>query len=88
MIDVATETLLTVTKAARRLGKHPDTVRAWIRAGRLEGVFVAGRLHTSLEAIERASAPALPAEKPKPQEGQTARQRKCLETLREFGMTD
>lgn len=55
MIDPTTETLLTIPQAGRRLGKHPDTVRNWIMRGALDGVKVAGKLHTSLEAIARAT---------------------------------
>lgn len=55
MIDPTTETLLTMPQAGRRLGKHPDTIRNWITRGALDGVKVAGKWHTSLEAITRAT---------------------------------
>jgi excisionase family DNA binding protein len=57
MIDLRHESLLTVSAAARILGKTPRTIRGWIRSGSLEGIRVAGRFYTSLEAIERASEP-------------------------------
>jgi len=85
MIDVGNETLLTIPAAGRRLSKHPDTVRSWIKAGRLEGVRIAGVLHTSLEAIERASEPAREEDRP-PREPASSRERKALQVLRQEGI--
>lgn len=56
-IDVTAETILTLPQAARRLGKHRDTLRNWITHGRggvrLEAVTLPGGLHTSTEALAR-----------------------------------
>jgi len=35
--------VLTVAEVAQRLRVHPDTVRSWLRSGRLGGVFIGGR---------------------------------------------
>ena len=37
---VGSLTMMTVTEAARRLGRNPGTVRGWIRAGRLRSTKV------------------------------------------------
>lgn len=63
MIDAATENVITIAEAARRLGKTDDTVRAYIRRGLLDGCLLAGRLHTSLEALRRAAPPYEPEKK-------------------------
>lgn len=48
--------LLTVTEAARRTGRHPETIRRWIWSGRLRAEKVAGR-HLIAEAeLARADA--------------------------------
>lgn len=92
MIDIRTETLLTVAAAARRLGKTADTVRIWINRGLLEGIHIAGKLHTSIEAIERVSHPV--DAQPRLATGLSVaeqrehdeRQRKALEYLRAKGI--
>lgn len=86
MIDIRTETILTVAEAARRLGKHSDTIRAWIRAEKLDGVEIAGKLHTSLEAIERASQPVVVREKSPTVRQMDARDKADLECLRKAGI--
>lgn len=53
MSALLAETLLTIPEAARRLGKHRDTVRAWMRRGLLEWVELPDGQHTTAEAIER-----------------------------------
>jgi excisionase family DNA binding protein len=35
--------LLTVPEVAERLRVHPDTLRRWLRTGRLRGVMMGGR---------------------------------------------
>lgn len=37
------ERLLTVAEVAERLRVHPDTLRRWLRSGRLRGVMMGGR---------------------------------------------
>jgi excisionase family DNA binding protein len=39
---VMTEEFLTVAQAAERLQAHPETVRRWLKAGRLRGVMPGG----------------------------------------------
>jgi excisionase family DNA binding protein len=53
VIDVATETILTIPKAARRLGRDPGTVRDWVDAGELEAIQLGKRRYTSVEALQR-----------------------------------
>ena len=60
MIDIATETLITLKDAAARIppsraGRptHAATIWRLIRARKLEGVRVGGRWVTSLEALQR-----------------------------------
>lgn len=57
MIDAATESIITLSEAARRLGKTRQTVAAYVRAGKLDAVSVDGRPHTSLEALGRFARP-------------------------------
>jgi excisionase family DNA binding protein len=35
--------LLTVPEVAERLRVHPDTLRRWLRSGRIKGVMMGGR---------------------------------------------
>lgn len=42
-------TMITAAEAARRLGKAPETIRRWIRGGKLPATKV-GRLHMIEEA--------------------------------------
>ena len=57
--------MLTVPEAARRLRKNPETLRRWIREGKLPARKV-GTQHViderSLEAFEKTRQPAVPAE--------------------------
>jgi excisionase family DNA binding protein len=59
VIDLATETLLTLEKAAERLLVSKATLQRWITHGtksvRLEAAKVGGRWRTSEEAIQRFS---------------------------------
>ena len=67
MIDVNSETLLTVRQVARRIpgqrGKpiNISAIYRWIQRGvdgrRLEAVRIGGRFYTSVEALERFSEP-------------------------------
>lgn len=59
-MSVLTETTLTLTEAARRLGKTYATVKRWIdRPGAnglpLEAKKIGGTCYTSLEALDRYS---------------------------------
>jgi len=50
--------MLTVPQAARRTGRNPETIRRWIRAGRLRSTKV-GTQHMIEEAdLEAVAAPA------------------------------
>ena len=40
---MGSERLLTVPEVAERLRLHPDTVRRWLREGRIHGVMMGGR---------------------------------------------
>ncbi len=44
---------LTVEKAAEVLGVHPESVRRWVRDGRLPAGRWGGRLRITLEAIRK-----------------------------------
>lgn len=37
------ERLMTVQEVAQRLRVHPDTLRRWLRGGRIRGVMMGGR---------------------------------------------
>jgi hypothetical protein len=55
-INLRHETLLSLTEAAARIGRHRETVRGYIARGLLDGVRIAGGpWQTSIEALERAS---------------------------------
>jgi excisionase family DNA binding protein len=49
--------MITVPEAARRTGRHPETIRRWIRSGRLRSQRV-GTQHLVDEAELRAVAAA------------------------------
>jgi hypothetical protein len=80
-IDVASETLLTFTEAARSLPKrvHPSTIFRWklrgVRGVRLESCVIGGRRFTSAEAIERFAAATTAAADGMPSSTRTPRQR-------------
>ncbi|HWB72758.1 MAG TPA: helix-turn-helix domain-containing protein [Egibacteraceae bacterium] len=56
--------MLTVPQAARRIGRHPETVRRWIRSGRLQAQKI-GTQHfveeSDLAALEHDDQLPLPA---------------------------
>lgn len=63
---VVLNTMLTVPEAARRVGKNPETVRRWIRSGRLRSQRI-GTQHVVDEAdlkamVSKAEMAELPAE--------------------------
>jgi excisionase family DNA binding protein len=45
--------MLTVTEAARLAGKHPETIRRWIRSGRLPATKVGARYAIERSDLER-----------------------------------
>jgi excisionase family DNA binding protein len=45
--------MLTVTEAAERVGRTPETVRRWIRSGRLPAVTERGRHAIAVDDLER-----------------------------------
>jgi hypothetical protein len=60
MIDIATEQLLNLDEAARRLPLHrggrpvsPATLWRWIQRGQLEGLRLGSRWLTSTQALQR-----------------------------------
>jgi excisionase family DNA binding protein len=56
VIDIATERLISIPKAAQLLGRHRDTVRAMVERGDLEAVIVGKHSYTTKEAVERSIA--------------------------------
>ncbi len=82
MIDPSTETLVSLTDAAKRLPGRPNITTVWrwrnrgVRGVKLETVLSGGRRFTSLEAIRRfqdrvtaaADGTPLPAETPRQRE--------------------
>ena len=61
--------MLTVSEAARRTGKDPETIRRWIRAGRLQATKV-GRRHM-IEAEDLVLATEEPRSLPLPEAWRT-----------------
>jgi len=77
MIDIATETLLPLSKAAKRVpparnGKrcHESTILRWILKGtdgvKLEGIRLGGRWLTSVEALQRFAERLTPSQEQPP----------------------
>lgn len=56
-VNVVAYDMITVPEAARRIGRHPETIRRWIRSGRLRSQRV-GTQHLVDEAELRAVAAA------------------------------
>ena len=48
--------MLTVSEAARRTGRHPETIRRWIWSGRMRAEKVGGRHLIADAELERATA--------------------------------
>ena len=57
-----TETYYTLEEAAKMLKLHPQTLRRWIREGKLPAKRFGKQFRLRLEDIERAAQPALHAE--------------------------
>lgn len=57
--------MLTVPEAAKRTGRNPETIRRWIRAGRLRARKV-GTQHV-IEEADLALASSLPSSLPVPE---------------------
>ncbi len=59
MIDIASETLITLAQASERLPGRPSLCAIWrwrtkgIRGRKLESVVIGGRPYTSIEALAR-----------------------------------
>ncbi len=56
------KTYYTVAEAAKMLKLHPQTLRRWIRQGKLQAKRFGQQFRLCLEDIERAAQPALPEE--------------------------
>ena len=59
-IDLKTETLVTLTDVAKRLGVHRVTVQHWAlgrNKRKLEALKIGGKSYTTLEALGRFSTP-------------------------------
>ena len=41
-VSMSVDRILTVRQVADRLGARPETIRRWIRAGRINGVMLGG----------------------------------------------
>ena len=50
-------TMLTIPEAARRIGRDPQTVRRWIRSGRLRARKVGRQNMIELDGLERVGTP-------------------------------
>jgi excisionase family DNA binding protein len=85
-IELGREQLIGMARAARMLGVHPDTVRAYLRRGQLEGVEVGGRLKTSVEAVRRFVRPTGAAGAPRRRPEWEEAERQALEELRAAGI--
>jgi excisionase family DNA binding protein len=68
MIDIATETIITLEDAAKRLLVNPSTVLRWVTQGakglKLEAMRVGGRWRTSVEALQRFADAQTPRQEP------------------------
>jgi excisionase family DNA binding protein len=68
MIDLATETVITLEEAAKRLLVNPSTVLRWVTQGtkglKLEAFRVGGRWRTSMEALQRFADAQTPSQEP------------------------
>ena len=62
---MATEPYYTVTEAASLLNRHPETLRRWIREGRLPARRSGRQFRLKLDDI-RQTAPASPGNRPVP----------------------
>ncbi len=56
--------MLTVPQAARRSGRNPETIRRWIRAGRLRSTKVGTQHMIDEAALDAVATPAVMAELP------------------------
>lgn len=68
MIDIATETIITLEDAAKRLVVSRFTVSRWVTNGsrgiKLEAIRVGGRWRTSVEALQRFAEAQTPCQEP------------------------
>lgn len=85
MIDPLKEQTITLPAAARLLGRHKDTLRAWAAKGLLETVQMGGRVYTSREALERMAQPGPVAQVQTPAQ-KTRRERELVERLQKQGL--
>ena len=86
MIDLANETILTLSEASRRLRVAHSTLRAWIAGGKLDGVTLpGGRMRTSVEALGRMCGQS-PAQKPETVAREKRRAERVAQQLREMGV--
>ena len=51
MIDIASDPLIGIKEVARRFGCTNESVRRWIRTGRLDGRMCGGQWFTTAEAL-------------------------------------
>ena len=84
MIDIATEQVISLTEATKRLPGRPHLSTIWrwfargVRGQKLETVIVGGRRYTSVEAIDRfvaATSAAPGTSTPTPPRDRARRQR-------------
>jgi len=59
---MSTEAYYTLEEAAQMLKLHPQTLRRWIRSGKLSARRFGNQFRLRPEDIERAAQPALPEE--------------------------
>jgi excisionase family DNA binding protein len=60
MVDID---LLTVNEAAKTVKMHPDTIRRFIREGKLKASRVGGRWRVHMDALREFISPSEPAKK-------------------------
>ena len=56
-MQLNTVAFLTVLEVADRLRVHPETVREWVRQGKLEAVYAGRRIRVSEDQLQRFLQP-------------------------------
>lgn len=84
MIDPTEEELLTLPRAARLMGRHPDTVRMWAKSGVLETVRMGKRSYTTAGAVRQMAEGGSRAKVRTPRQKRVAQER-AMKKLKERG---
>lgn len=81
MIDLQTETIISVTEAPKHIPGRPSVATIWrwvlngTRAGKLDSILIGGRRFTSVEAIQRFADLSTAVADGQPAPARTTRQR-------------